>query len=360
MARLESMAKMGYYPTPQELIPTIAGHLKPKDQGLIRIIDPCAGEGTALKTIGDHLQAETYGIEIDKKRGREAQKKLTKCIITDYKSTQITPKFASLLWLNPPYDWAARADKIERSERYERAFLMETVKYLTTGGVLIYLIPLHRLDGTLAKMLSYRFENVRVYRFPECLYKQFRQAALFGTLKKCPSTDETLCEHLKDGGNGRITIPHLPETPDHIYEVPASPRLQRFIFRSLEINPQELEEEINLYGLNEEIRRMNSTSSLPEKITSIMPLRHGHLAQLIACGSIKGVVFDKDQKNPLIVKGITRKTVDYRIEKEGDTEKQIETDRIIITISAINRQGELLTIQERSEPYATQNQMPGN
>ena len=75
MARLESMAKMGYYPTPQELIPTIARHLKPKDQGLIRIIDPCAGEGTALKTIGEHLQAETYGIEIDKKRGREAQKK---------------------------------------------------------------------------------------------------------------------------------------------------------------------------------------------------------------------------------------------------------------------------------------------
>ena len=68
-----------------------------------------------------------------------------------------------------------------------------------------------------------------------------------------------------------------------------------------------------------------------------MPLRHGHLAQLIACGSIKGVVFDKDQKNPLIVKGITKKTVDYRIEKEGDTEKQIETDRIVITINAINR-----------------------
>ena len=33
MARLESMAKMGYYPTPQELIPTIARYLKPKDQG---------------------------------------------------------------------------------------------------------------------------------------------------------------------------------------------------------------------------------------------------------------------------------------------------------------------------------------
>jgi len=101
---------------------------------------------------------------------------------------------------------------------------------------------------------------------------------------------------------------------------------------------------------------MNTKNSLSEKMTSIMPLRHGHLAQLIACGFIRGVVFDKDQKNPLVVKGITKKTVDYRIEKEGDMEKHIETDRIIITINAINQNGEIFTIQERREPYAVQNQ----
>jgi 16S rRNA C967 or C1407 C5-methylase (RsmB/RsmF family) len=142
MARLESMAKMGYYPTPDKLTPIIAKYLKPKSEGTIRILDPCAGEGTALRTIGDHLQAETYGIEIDNKRGKEAQKRLTRCLITDYKTTQITSKFAGLLWLNPPYDWAARKGDLETSERYERTFLRDTVKYLTPGGVLVYLIPL--------------------------------------------------------------------------------------------------------------------------------------------------------------------------------------------------------------------------
>ena len=61
-------------PHPEALTPIIARYLKPKGQGTIRIFDPCAGEGTALKTIGDHLQAETYGIEIDKKRGRKLRK----------------------------------------------------------------------------------------------------------------------------------------------------------------------------------------------------------------------------------------------------------------------------------------------
>ena len=360
MARLESMAKMGYYPTPETLTPIIAKYLKTKEQGLIRIFDPCAGEGTALKTVGEHLQAETYGIEIDKKRGREAQKNLTKCLITDYKATQITPKFAGLLWLNPPYDWAARKGELETSERYERSFLRDTIKYLIPGGVLVYLIPLKRLDRIIARMLSYRFEQITLYKFPEGLFEQFKQAVLFGILKKSPSSDESACEYLKDAGTGRITIPYLPEIPEHIYEVPPSPTTKKFLFRTLEINPQELEEEIKQYGLGEEIQRMNTIHSLSENMTSIMPLRHGHLAQLVACGSIRGVIFDKDQKNPLIVKGITKKTVDYKIEKEGDTEKHIETDRIIITINAINQQGDILTIQERREPYASQNQMPGN
>jgi tRNA1(Val) A37 N6-methylase TrmN6 len=250
MARLESMAKMGYYPTPQELIPIIARYLKPKHEGSIRIFDPCAGEGTALKTIGDHLQAETYGIEIDKRRGKEAQKKLTKCLITDYKATQITPKFASLLWLNPPYDWAARKEELETSERYERTFLRDTVKYLIPGGILVYLIPLTRLDRTIGKMLSYRFENIRLYKFTEGLYQQFRQIVLFGVLKKSPSSEENVYEYLKDAGAGKVTIPYLPETPEYVYEVPPSQATMKFLFRSLEINPRELEEEINVYGLN--------------------------------------------------------------------------------------------------------------
>ncbi len=360
MARLEAASKMGYYPTPETLTPIIARYLKPKGQGSIRIFDPCAGQGTALKNIGDHLQAETFGIEIDKKRSREAQKHLTKCLITDYKATQITPKFAGLLWLNPPYDWAARKGELDASERYERSFLRDTLKYLIPGGVLVYLIPLKRLDRIIARMLSYRLEQITLYKFPEGLFEQFKQVVLFGILKKSQFADENVCEYLKDAGTGRITIPYLPEIPEHLYEIPPSPTTNKFLFRTLEINPQELEEEIKQYGLGEEIQRMNTTHSLSENMTSIMPLRHGHLAQLVACGFIRGVVFDKDQKNPLIVKGITKKTVDYKIEKEGDTEKHIETDRIVITINAINRQGDILTIQERSEPYASQNQMPGN
>ena len=75
-----------------------------------------------------------------------------------------------------------------------------------------------------------------------------------------------------------------------------------------------------------------------------MPLRQGHLAQLLACGMMNGVVFNKDGHNPLVVKGITEKEVETRTEYEDEKEKIIETDKIVITINAINEYGEFFTL----------------
>lgn len=69
--RLAAQAKMGYYPTPEGVTEIIIRYLKRERKGHIRIFDPCSGEGTALYIVGNHLQAETYGIEIDLDRGEK-------------------------------------------------------------------------------------------------------------------------------------------------------------------------------------------------------------------------------------------------------------------------------------------------
>ena len=343
--RLAAQAKMGYYPTPEDVTPIIARYLKRQREGLIRILDPCAGMGTAVKYTGDILQAETFGIEIDLERGNQAKEILTRCLITDYLSARISHGSFSLLWLNPPYDWATRDSEIEKSERYERTFLRDCVCYLRPKGILVYLIPQRRLDSQIARMLSYRFENISVFRFPEESYKTFRQLVIFGILKIRPAKDETMAEYLKNCGTFRTTVPFLPETPSQIYNVPLSPNRTDFVFRSREIVPEELEEEIRCHGLFDQIRDMTTPLKMAEKIKPIMPLRHGHLAQILACGLMNGIVWGKDRKNPLIIKGITKKEVQHTVEIEGDREKHIETDLIKITIHAFNRQGELLTVQ---------------
>ena len=106
--RLAAQAKTGYYPTPSSVVPLIKDFLIRSGKGNIKLLDPCAGEGTAMKEIGETLNAETYGTELDTERGRIAKESLTQCLITDYMVIRISNQAFSLLYLNPPYDWAIR------------------------------------------------------------------------------------------------------------------------------------------------------------------------------------------------------------------------------------------------------------
>jgi tRNA1(Val) A37 N6-methylase TrmN6 len=343
--RLAAQAKMGYYPTPDSVTPIIARYLKRQRKGLIRILDPCAGEGTAIRLIGEHLQAETYGIEIDLERAGRAEEVLTRCLTTDYQNTRISHSSFSLLWLNPPYDWAARDSDLETSERYEKTFLRDCIPYLSSHGVLVYLIPQRRLDGHIARMLSYRFMDIGIYRFPGKEYKAFKQLVIFGVLKNKPEKDEIVAEFLKKCGELKAVVQYLPENSARVYEVPLSPVRTGFVFRSKDIDPEELAQEIADYGVFHQLKELTTPLRMIEKIKPIMPLRHGHLAQILACGLMNGVVWDRDKRNPLLVKGVTKKIVKHSVEIEGDLERHIERDQIKILILAFDRRGELLTIQ---------------
>jgi tRNA1(Val) A37 N6-methylase TrmN6 len=343
--RLAAQAKMGYYPTPDSITPIIAKYFKRQHDGLIRMLDPCAGEGTAINLVGDRLQAETYGIEIDLERGKKAKELLSRCLITDYENTKISHGSFSLLWLNPPYDWATRDNEIEKSERYERTFLRDCIPYLCAGGILVYLIPQRRLDGHIARMLSYRFEQISVFRFPKEEYEAFKQLVIFGIFKKKPDKDSSAAEYLKNCGQLKAVIPYLPQRPPYVYEVPVSPTKANFIFRSKEIDPDELAEEIQKHGLFNQFKEMTTPVRMAEKIRPIMPLRHGHLAQILACGLMNGIVWDRHKKNPLLVKGMTKKEVKHSVETEDGVEKHIETEEIKITIHAFDRHGEMLMIK---------------
>ena len=343
--RLAAQAKMGYYPTPDRVTEIIAKYLKRERPGLIRVLDPCAGEGTALSMVGNHLQAETFGIEIDTKRGETAERLLTRCLVTDYQNTTITKKSFSLLWLNPPYDWSAKDEEIQKSERMERTFLRDCVRYLCPGGILIYLIPQSRLDGRIARMLSYRFEQLRIFRFPKEAYQAFKQVAILGRQKKTPVKNDETAQFLKSCGHGQALVPYLPEDPRKIYKVPVTPAKGLFVFLSKTIDPGNLAQEVREHGLFERFGELTTPLRMAETIQSIMPLSYGHLVQFVAAGFVNGVVWDTEGNNPLLIKGRTRKEVLYSVEIDGNRERHIEREQIKPFIKAFNRKGDICTIQ---------------
>ena len=174
--RLEGRIKMGFYPTPISVIERINNFLEfPKEE--VSILDPCCGSGLALKNLCENKNAKTYGVELDEARAEEAKNNLDYVLDAGIENVRISNDCFSCLFLNPPYDMESLE---EGNERKEKLFLKETQKYLQTGGILIYIIPQERLNKEIAKVLSYRFENIRVYCFQKDMLAESRRISGMG------------------------------------------------------------------------------------------------------------------------------------------------------------------------------------
>ena len=54
---------MGYYPTPVSVVERVKSFLKfPEER--VTVLDPCCGEGLAVKELVEGVNATTYGIEL--------------------------------------------------------------------------------------------------------------------------------------------------------------------------------------------------------------------------------------------------------------------------------------------------------
>lgn len=179
MARLESEIKGGFYPTPKIEMEHILQFISPEeDDSHVTIIDPCAGEGDALKQLGDHFpNRTTYAIELEKSRADKCVGKADYVLKCAYENTRISHDAFSLMYLNPPFAEV-------QGKRLEEIFLKDLTKdYLSQDGVLIFNLPQNVL-GHVAKVLSTRFYDIKVRRFSDANYDRFKQVIVFGKRRR--------------------------------------------------------------------------------------------------------------------------------------------------------------------------------
>lgn len=330
--RLEARIKMGYYPTPVSVVQRIKTFLEFPENATI--LDPCCGEGNALKQLAERIGVKTYGVEIDGHRAEEAKTKLTRVLKCGYEETRISNGTFSCLFLNPPYDWETEH---ESSERKEKIFLRETIKYLQSGGVLIYIIPQNRLDKNIAKILAYRFEKIQIYKFQKEEYEAFKQIVLFAVKKKHPNIDE--------GSLGKlIKIPtekleEIPTLNHPAYVLPKSKPIN--LFQSTTIDEKELQKEIRSSPLWKRFEEMTRVEE--QRIgRPPLPLHTGHLGLLLANGCLDGIVGQGQERH--IVRGKVEKTTAKYSEYKGDILEERELDQYKVTIKILKQDGEIIML----------------
>lgn len=282
---------MGYYPTPTSVVYRIKSFLSFPDKN-VNVLDPCCGEGAALQNLVEDMNATTYGIELDQYRAEQAKGVLDRVLHCGYEDVRISNNAYGCLFLNPPYDWQRSYSREEnRNERTEKAFLRGTVKYLTPEGILVYIVPQPRVTEDVAKILSYRFDGLNGYRFPDEEYERFKQVVLFGRKKQKNCLDDDSLGML--GAIPHTSLPELPYLQEPLYTLPASPEVK--LFRSTLIDEAELEKELKSSALWEKLNRdgKNSNDGVGRPP---LPLHTGHLGLLLASGCLDGMVGEGEER----------------------------------------------------------------
>jgi len=332
--RIHGRIKMGHYPTPATVVELIRNSLSFPTLPFTAL-DPCCGEGTALSALVQGTSAITYGVELDHQRAEESKTRIHNVLRCGIEETRIQHRSCSLLLLNPPYDELTLEDEADaKTERQERAFLRMTVPYLVPGGVLVYIIPQNRLDKSIARLLGSRFEHIKVFRFPDPDYGEFRQIVVLGVRKADNGLDEQEASKLQSLPKKEVTP--LSEIDSTDYPLPASGPLT--LFRSTLIDPEALEKHMAQSPLWKRFAALTTRSEIRIPRPPL-PLHSGHLGLLLASGKLDGVIGEGEDTH--LVKGRVRKITTVHQEVKGEVLEEREVDRYVVSIKVLDRNGDI-------------------
>ncbi len=316
MARLESNAKMGYYPTPEHTLSSILDWIafqKATGAKGSHALDPCCGTGEALQQLYfKNPHVVTYGVELDAQRAIAAREKLEFAVQGSIFDARINPLGSTgLLYLNPPYDWDA-------GERVEMKFLKHAHKWLCTDGVLVFIVPeLTLLYEKYGSWIGQHFYDTRIVRATRTEYPTFKQVVLFAKKRK---------KRCETGPVAPPPYPYIEDVEPSTYEIPVTDGPGVFQGRDTVTDEEVAGHWPNVVKEIESICRRSDTAA---QLSPLLPLRKGHLTSLLTAGILDGKVETAD--GPMILKGFSDRAKSTYYEDD----KEITHDTFLVGIRVI-------------------------
>ncbi len=332
--RLHAQAKAGFYPTPPRVVEMVASLMQARSgmrgETTLRILDPCCGAGDALAQLAsaierpDGARVATYGVELHAERAKGAESRLDHALGTDLFQTSIANGAFGLLYLNPPYDSDAGDDR-----RTEQSFLRQTTRYLAESGLLVFVVPLRRLQES-ERYLASHYARLRVWSFPEPEREAFGQVVVTGTRKADVQYDQYAAVRLREAIEG-----DLEELVQHRYPVYNAPATAdgEVLFATRTVDPVAAAAEARRSGLWVSTTVTDTLwPSEGARTRPLMPLRRGHLAMLVAAGFLDNLQLEADDSR-ILVKGKTSKEM---VLVETTPEKETYRERLRTTVVALD------------------------
>ena len=344
MARFKSQQKMGFYAMPPHLIPLVAEYLQVEEPDKTMIVDPCAGEGEALRLLGDALGVtHLFANELDEERAeccRAAGFTAVACGDGVHELKANEDHF-SMLWLNPPYDFEG-----EGSGRTEWKFL-RTLRFLQKDGILVFVVPLSVLRRKdFLEKLPLRIKDISVCRFPDSDYSAYGQAVLFARRRTGRVQEEFQNYHRQVNNPMILGDGQLPVFGK--YTVPPVEKPRITYFRSENCDSHTLRLLTKTPTVQKILSHGLSKNEIADK-APLTPFRPGHKAMMLATGALDGVYRLADG-SLVALAGMTDKVM-TTIEEEDEDRSTIRTrttptSKVLgLALEKTLEQGELVIIE---------------
>lgn len=319
MARLEAIAKGLFYPTPDRVVDMIADAVEFTTEPSGRLLDTCAGEGVAAR-LARRWGLESYGVELHAGRAAICSRVMTRALHGSYHQLATTTGAFSVLFLNPPYDDGENG-------RQEVEFLRAAKQYLVPGGLLVFIPPTRILGSSwLNDTLRNEFTSVEVFEFPEPEFQAFKQVVVFAKKRAADAHSYSWSY-----GHGIPSGPYgvLGESKYAAGVLPGKGS-GSFVFALHGMDPNEVApRDGGCYRLPQ-WRTLIGKEDLCSFERPLVAPRPGHIAMLLAAGSLNGTEIDSGE----IVKGSSEK-VTVTVQDE-EAELAFERERIVSRLSVLD------------------------
>ncbi|HJT76478.1 MAG TPA: DUF6094 domain-containing protein [Gemmataceae bacterium] len=337
--RLAAQMRGGFYPAHEKAVEHAASFLRPPVRQPFAILDPCAGQGAAVRQLGELLGCPlemTFAIELDDSRAGSIHGTLPGAQVlapASFFGCRASWNSFPFIWLNPPFDDSYAGSRVEEQ------FLRTATGWLMPGGVMALVCPEDVIGpySDARRHFSSYYEHCMVVPFPEGC-RPFREVVVFGHKRARPSVDP------HDAGRGgsweSVAAPH-----DFRYRIPSGPGPR--IFQKVEPTESELRHMLARSPLRAHL------AAPPELPLPSPPLALGigHVALLLASGHLNGVVHPEG-KSPHAVRGASRKRsfvsdVTETVNPDGSTTTRTTvSERIELVVRTVDLAGRIQTFLE--------------
>lgn len=344
MTRLTSIEKGGYYAFPDEHLTALASLFAPSSHGG-KLLDPCAGEGRALKHLAESWRLSAYANELDNGRAAECQRLFgpTQTVHGDLYQLRASTSAFTAVWCNPPYVW----DSTGSDKRREFGMLKHAWKWVQPDGFMLWCVYAHHITPDAAAYLVNHASQVDIWRLPGLHLGAYVHVVAVARAGK-PAGDPThrafeLVELARSGSLPELTVQATPQ-----YAFPAPLTRKSFLFAPKHITPEVALQAVRDAGAHfaHGFAALLEPPLETQEVRPVVRPRGRQLALILAAGMFNGLTLDTEQGRSAVRSTI--ESTEALVETEGDpdandeeTAREVYQTRPRVTITLLSESGDV-------------------